>query len=204
MQGNISSSIDDLKAELAVFTVLAAFYNNNPNEELLKAVNELDSSAINEVELKAAISLIKNGAGSEAENILELKRDWTKLFRGLSPDYGARPPYEQLFSGGDVTEVVGALAAAYADYGFKPQAERHDYIGTEFSFLACVAAFATEAYEKGDNSAFNAHAKAFKNFLEIHPKQWFAKFKEHAFPIASTDFYRGVLEFTEFVLRSSD
>jgi TorA maturation chaperone TorD len=198
MEGDISRSIDDFKAEQAVFTILAAFYNNNPDVDMLKAVAGLDADGVmDDGELKAAVSLIKNSR----EDLLELKRDWTKLFRGVSPDYGAKPPYEQLFSGGEVAETVVGLAKIYTDYGLKPQEERHDYIGVEFAFLAIAAANAVEAYERGDSGAFADSAKAFKDFLENHPKRWFPNFKKAALPIASTDFYRGVLELTELLLR---
>jgi TorA maturation chaperone TorD len=202
MDGDAVGNAGEFESEQALFSLLAAFYNVNPDSELLEAVNELEDDGWDDPKLQNAVELMKSQTKTvtDEEAILELKRDWTKLFRGVSPDYGPKPPYEQLFSGGDIVEVAGALAKEYADYGFGVEGERHDYIGVELGFLVHLAALADVAYKKGDTEAFDAFAEEFDNFLEDHPKRWFSKFKETSLPHASTDFYRGVLEFTDFFL----
>lgn len=198
MDEDANNDAGEFESEQALFSLLAAFYNVNPDSELLEAVSELEDDGWDEPKLQNAVELMKSQ--TDEESILDLKRDWTKLFRGVSPDYGPKPPYEQLFSGGDIVEVAGALAKEYADYGFEVEGERHDYIGVELGFLVHLASLADAAYKKGDTEAFDTFAEEFDNFLEDHPKRWFSKFKDTALPHVSTDFYRGVLEFTEFFL----
>ncbi|MDR2401019.1 MAG: molecular chaperone TorD family protein [Deferribacteraceae bacterium] len=200
MSGDTDRS--EFEIEQAVFTLLTAFYNMNPGNELLGAVKRLEAVGQGADELSNYVSLIKNHAEGVVDeaSMLELKRDWTKLFRGVSPDYGPIPPYEQLFSGGEIAETVGTLANIYADYSFEVQNERHDYIGVEFAFLAHLAALACKSCSEGEAASFERYSKEFYDFFNNHPKRWFSKFKQAALPCASTDFYKGVLEFTELVL----
>jgi TorA maturation chaperone TorD len=202
MDTDIPIRLTELETESAIFQLLAAFYNINPCGELVDAAKELVAEGIDDEGLAKAISLIVNYGGASAgdDEILELKRDWTKLFRGVSPDYGPKPPYEELFSPWELTELMGELAKVYTANGFTPSGERHDYIGVELSFAAHLSALRVESFKEGDLESVERYGEILGEFLENHPKKWFKRFCDAAFPKVSTEFYRGVLQLTTLTI----
>ncbi len=91
-----NTDIETAEAEQATFSMLTAFYNTNPDPQFLRTISALNPVEIEDVEIRKLIECILNSAGG-AEPLLELQRDWTKLFRGVSPDYGPVPPYAQQY-----------------------------------------------------------------------------------------------------------
>ena len=190
----MTDRINEFETDAAIFKFLAAFYSVNPSEEILQAAREL-SETVEGDELQDCIDNLRRG-----ENILELKQDWTKLFRGVSPEYGPTPPYEQLYTGEDLLALLKELAQSYTEAGFDASGERQDYIGTELAFLSFLAAEAAKALRNGDEALAEEYAERFESFFTAHPGRWFPAFRKTAASHASTGFYKGAMALTEFSL----
>ncbi len=192
-----------VQADTAAFAVLYAFFNRIPDEGVVEAALRLTPAEVADDEAKSALSLIASyAARTDGEKILEMRKDWTKLFRGVSPDYGPKPPYEALYSERDELEVLSGLAKLYDDHGYcsyHALDNRLDYIGVELGFAMELALARDHALRDGEPEQHEKHGRALEAFLEAHPARWFGKFHANAVPHAATDFYRGVLDLTRRV-----
>lgn len=195
--------LQEVRLEEASFSLLAAFYNVNPCEELIKAVGKLMPADVSDPTLKGVMEMltsIPHGVMSDYEDImLELKRDWTKTFRGVSPDYGPRPPYSQVYKGAKDLSVISKLAEMYNSEGytgFLDLNNRHDYIGTLIGYLAYLAGDTSEKMLEGSSDAYELYCAKRDSFIEEHIASWFGSFCTEADKHVSTDFYKGVLKLT--------
>ena len=94
---------------------------------------------------------------TDIETEQELAVDWTRLFRGVNPEYGPPPPFEGLYvkGGTNSPEVLEAVLRCYRENGFSPDPDfqnRPDYIGMELDFLGLLSEREAEALEEGDTS----------------------------------------------------
>ena len=141
--------------------------------------------------------------GSEkdmGEVSLELRRDWTRLFRGVSPSYGPPPPYEYVYvsaAGQDPHQLV-ALTRLYASRGIVISPEernRADYLGYELAFASLLLEDAANA---PDEASRDVALGTFAAFVDDH-LGWVAGFCERVQDEAATNYYRGYAQ----VLRDS-
>ncbi|MGE4267261.1 MAG: molecular chaperone [Deferribacterales bacterium] len=199
---NDETAINDAATDEAVFRLLAAFYNINPDMNLVKAVLKLTPEQISDAEIGKCITMIRDFASKVDEDeslLIELKRDWTKLFRGVAPDYGPKPPYEQLYVGSKGLEVISELADVYFAnnyFEFFEINNRHDYIGTELAFVAYLSSLRRIAAESGNVTEYLRLSGLSEDFIRYHICHWAERFCEEAFKHCSTDFYRGVMHLT--------
>jgi len=201
------TELQEVRLEEASFSLLAAFYNVNPCEELLGAVANLAPADVADPTLKEIIEMltsIPHGVISDYVDILiELKRDWTKMFRGVSPDYGPKPPYSQVYKGAKDLSVISKLAEMYNNdgyTGFLDLNNRHDYIGTLIGYLAYLAGDTSEKMLSGSSEAYEEYCEKRDYFIEEHITSWFGSFCTEAEKHASTDFYKSVLKLTTLTL----
>ena len=202
---------DELKVTEAennagVFAALAAFYNTNPDSGLIDMAKGLRPEDAEDAELRTCIMMIKDYAdtllSTDDESLAGLKRDWTKLFRGIAPNYGPKPPYEQLYTG-NTPALLGELASAYSAVRYKGQEvfkNRHDYIGIELDFLAHLEGICAAALRENHQEMYKEYADKADNFLDEHVKSWFPAFYDEAMKHAETDFYKGALGLTKILL----
>jgi len=187
-------------ADTAAFAVLSAFYSHNPDRDLVEAALALSPDDVDDGETRAALSLISSFASdTDDAKILDLKRDWTKLFRGVSPNYGPKPPYAALYAGRGELEVMSELATLYDEYGYgeyRVLRDRLDYIGAELGFVAFLAAARDQASRAMLPEQADRYGRALEQFLDRHFSPWFEQFRTDAMPHVATDFYRGVLDLT--------
>jgi len=133
--------------------------------------------------------------------------DRTRLYRGVSPNYGPPPPYEAVWtkSGIGVTQLLQLVAQMYRESGMAVSAdskERLDYVGVELSFAQQLALREAEAWEAGDSERAKALLQQQSGFLANHVGQWAPFFIETALQRADTDFYRGHLRLVRGLLAS--
>ena len=186
-----------------IFGLLASFYNINPEASIVTAMRELRPEDIADNEVAEALEKIKSYAvGFDERNegsILAVKKDWTKLFRGLSPTYGPKAPYEELYLQQKDANFLKQLTDLYLDSGYTTYTElmnRQDYIGTQLEFIGVLASFRQYAAENEDLDRHEKLTALADNFMNNHLKPWFREFHAEAQKYVSTDFYRGVLDFT--------
>lgn len=208
MDNEISLLLENAENDAAVFSLLAAYYNNNPGQEVIDAACTLDTEGIEDKDVKKAIEKIKNYASStfpysEEEKLLNIKRDWTKLFRAVSPDYGPKAPYEEMYLDVKNKDLLKKLASFYLEHDYTRYPEvnnRHDYIGIQLDFVAFCALMRIEALKSNNLEEYERITGVSENFISNHIAAWFPKFCTEAFKFVRTEFYKGVLGLTYLTL----
>jgi TorA maturation chaperone TorD len=201
----LTEYFSDAVHDAEVFALLSAFYNTNPDRHMVEALSAIDIAGIQDTEIKNELGIItayalKAVSDESGEMITNLKVDWTKLFRGLSPDYGPKPPYEELYGGG--AETIYPLAAFYTANNYHDYTEidnRPDYIGTQLDFLKTLALKKAQAAEEDATSEYESLDSLIAKFAE-RVGQWFAKFAAEAEKHAETAFYKEVMKLSTKLL----
>lgn len=194
--------IDTLDAERATFAMLAAFYNTNPDTNFLHTVAKLNPDDLEDEDIKSLIQHIVFSAQNTGM-LLELKRDWTKLFRGVSPDYGPTPPYAQEYMNNRKLDVLSKLAAFYNEYGFTGHtlaSNRQDYIGVLLDFAAHISQLRADAVKAGKDAEYERMTDLLEVFMNMYVSSWFENFCESAQKHTSTDFYKSIIELTKLMV----
>jgi TorA maturation chaperone TorD len=123
--------------------------------------------------------------------------DRTRLYRGLSPQYGPPPPYEMVWSKKwqDVS-LLQVLAGIYRENGLAPSTEivdRMDYLGLELEFMHALSMRETEAWQANKPEVASSLLVVQNKFFSEHLKQWVPDFVQKALEFVKTDFYHGHL-----------
>jgi TorA maturation chaperone TorD len=210
--------IENARVRAGMYAFLAALYNQSPDTELVRRLRTIGiETFIQNSEGEGANPDINQGLREMAQYIeatLELPEeevgqtlavDWTRLFRGVNPNYGPPPPYEGVYhsGGGDPMEVLQAVNRIYHEQGATINDEhvnRPDYIGLELGFMNFLAERETEAWEGDEAESAREYLEVAEKFLQVHLVTWVASFVEKALEYAKTDFYRGFLVMTRGVL----
>lgn len=139
----------------------------------------------------------------EESKILDLKRDWTKLFRGISPIYGPTAPYGLLYFKGNSNEAMSDIAALYIDGGYDHFLEVQDlvdYIGIGFHYLSFVLLQMVQMQKENQKVEFDRLGLCADRYFDCYFSDWIPKFCEEALKFAKTDFYKNVLDLAEEVI----
>ena len=131
----------------------------------------------------------------------ELAVDWTKLFRGVKPGYGPRPPLESIYldSPTETGDVMSEIADEYsrAEANLNPRtADRPDYIGMELDFLRLLTEKEALMWKSGNREYAVRYLRQQKSFLDQHVMRWVPSFCDAASDHTSTSFFKGVIHFT--------
>lgn len=178
------------------------FVSHLRSEEFSQALTAL-AAADNDPEVAKGAVLMRgflaaNLKTAPAELSQTLGIDRTKLYRGVSPEYGPPPPHEAVWDKRvtDQVVVLKALADVYvaAGVGMAEQArERLDYIAVELDFLRVLAVREMEAWQAAKSEEAKLALGQQLTFVRDHLGMWVPAFVEKALPMAQTDFYRGHL-----------
>ncbi|MFV0481816.1 MAG: molecular chaperone TorD family protein [Campylobacteraceae bacterium] len=204
---NKNKIVEEFQSDAEIFALLASFYLTNPNGVYAKAIAKLDVDNIEDKTMRSVMKKICDYAATcgddESEpNILELKRDWTKLFRGISPEYGPKPPYAQLFSSATDVAFLSSLAELYLDVGYvgyKKIDDRLDYIGIILDALAVINILRAKSVEDDNEAEYERLGKIFDCITEQYFVSWFKEFQKLALLHVKTPFYKSALELTALV-----
>jgi TorA maturation chaperone TorD len=210
---------DIAQARAAMFALLAAFINQRPDSEF---VNKLRTAGIHQFltilieedgqsqiqdglqELGAYLEeTLKKDANSLVE---ELAVDWTRLFRGLRPGYGPKPPYAYLHKKTKLSELdfLQKISGIYTSYGasIEPtQSNRPDYLGLQLAFLSFLYQQASDAYQEGNKEKAIQIELAATDFFENEFADWSLTFCQEAESHAKTAFYHGYLAILQGQIR---
>lgn len=204
----LPDSTDDIELEAALCALLSEFFVHNPDDTLFRALAELspeDFDAFPAVE--RSLRVIIQNAHKAIENeaaLLDFKRDWTKLFRGISPDYGPTAPYAFLFLKCNTTAMLSELAALYIDGGYDDYQnirDRIDYIGTCFAYLKTVDLQRIHAVQEKNLREFMRLNLCREIFLRQFLLPWIHEFASRARKFVQTPFYSAVLNLTDDSVR---
>ncbi|RXJ70156.1 hypothetical protein CRV08_00910 [Halarcobacter ebronensis] len=198
---NIASTLQN---DAEIFALLSSFYLTNPNGVYVKGISQLEIDDIKDGSIKKELKKIRDyaaicGEDESEENMLELKRDWTKLFRGISPTYGPKPPYAQLYKNSISTDFLSSLAELYLDVGYKGYEkinDRLDYIGVVLDALTIITLLRKKSIEQDNEVEYKRLSLIFDSVVHQYFTSWFEEFRNLAVAHVKTAFYDGALKLT--------
>jgi TorA maturation chaperone TorD len=124
--------------------------------------------------------------------------DRTRLYRGITPDFGPPPPYEALWVGNanDGTEVLQEISHTYSESEFTLADDTHerlDYMGIELDYLEQLVQKEISARETQDVDRVRSAVECQYTFWKQHLGKWAPNYITTALEYADTDFYQGHL-----------
>jgi len=200
---------DTLEKDALLTALLAELFFHNPDEKLLNSIRLIEAEDFEQSSIRETLERLRDAAqcekADEESKILDLKRDWTKLFRGISPVYGPTAPYALLYFKRNMNEAMSDMTALYLDGGydqFQNVQDRVDYIGTGFHYLSFVFLQMVQMKKENQKVEFDRLGLCADRYFDCYFSGWISKFCEEARKFAKTDFYNAVLDLTEEVIGS--
>lgn len=185
----------------ATYWLLARLVLEAPTAALLEEIgNALGARPdLASLPLAAEVSALADAVAAASRGqpaLLELQAEQTRLWGGLSKQYGPPPPYESVLLEerlpGDATTAV---AAAYAEAGLSPEvpdAGPADHLGNELRFLALCCASEANAWRSGDIATAREWLKREATFLTDHVLRWVPAHGSRVSGEARTAYHRAV------------
>ncbi|TCK58467.1 TorD/DmsD family molecular chaperone [Seleniivibrio woodruffii] len=206
----------EIKSEMLIWAFLSKVYNECPNENFLMSIDDYEFAqfigAFSDESHKNDTTLFIQSMEKSKEKIadsaflIQMQKDWTKLFRGISPEYGPMPPYEELYiEHSTASATQKALSEKYLLGNYNKYSDvknRLDYIGVELEFLSKLAYEQMRLLENDKDIEFEKIRNLYFKFLQEHIGRWADSFIVEAAKHASTDFYQSVLVFTGVAIRN--
>lgn len=179
-------------------TQMLAAYRIPEAAAILEALVEKSADSDMAAGAECMLAYLRNTAADDPLQVAEtLGIDQTRLFRGISPEYGPPPPYEAVWSQGEnETASIQSLAEIYRQAGLEPadeRPERPDYIGMQLEFLSTLALGEATAWEKQDGETALSLRLQQAGFLSQHLGVWGPAFIDKALAMARSAFFRGHL-----------
>ncbi len=207
----LASHVLQHENEAALYALLAVCFSSNPDAKLMRAVAHADLSGFDGLaQIEDAMRRMQAHARALPEElkaqeafVLDLKRDWTKLFRGVSPDYGPTAPYALLFLRSAGPEALSDIAALFIDGGYDGYQQIHDRvdgIGVGFDYLKTVSLQLAAACTRSDAVEYKRLKLCRDEFLSQYFAPWVPEFVRRAEKFVQTEFYAGVLELAASVI----
>jgi TorA maturation chaperone TorD len=178
------------------------FINWEPAYKLLGFPHKGAEKSLKEIEegLRLIRDYVSRKNLSEEETLVNLTKDWTRLFRGVDIK-GPLPPYESLYRAGRLQEKPAQeIYRLFSKMGIRVPEEWHqplDYIGVELDFMHLLCTREQESWEKNQLSSVHEVAKIENSFIKNHPGLWFPIFSETMIEQAKEDFFRGIGQLTK-------
>lgn len=194
--------LEEVDNEVNITSFLSVIYNTNPDVELAQATGKIELETIKDYDFKAALQMVKEYSievRGDEEKVLEMKRDWTRLFRGLSPTYGPPAPYAQEHLSNKNPQFLAEISEFYMREGYVDYQkfnDRPDYIGIQLDYIRNINVLRINALSSDGSNEYERLTDIRNNFGANYFASWFPSFHEKAHEFVKTDFYRGVLDFT--------
>jgi TorA maturation chaperone TorD len=216
-----SENVTIAKTQVQIYGFLASVFNYRPDIDFVKTLRGSSTYFVNDlakrVDLPGEVTLgmremadfAKAAEGKpDAQVEQELAVEWTRLFRGLSPQFSPIPPYEGAYivSGISDNEILLSVTQFYRESGFavgEEYQDRLDFIGMEINFLGHMAEVEAQAWESGNFEQAQFYQDKSLEFLDEHLGLWAEKFLSIAIERANTGFYKGFLHFCIGVIPKS-
>jgi TorA maturation chaperone TorD len=155
-------------------------------------------------EIEEGLRLIKDYISREnlscEEHLVNLSKEWTRLFRGVDIKKGPLPPYESLYRTGRLQEKPAQeINRLFSRMGIRVPEEWHqppDYVGVELDFMHLLCEKEQRAREKMEMDALREVMEVERSFIEDHLWQWVPLFCEKMLEHAHEDYYRGIARLT--------
>ena len=138
------------------------------------------------------------------ERLINLSKEWTRLFRGVDIK-GPHPPYESLYRTGKLQDKPAQeINRLFSKMGIRVPEEWHqpsDYIGVELDFMHLLCAKEREAWEEKHIGSVHEISEIEKSFLENHLGLWIPIFCGKMIELAREDFHKGIARLTKGLIR---
>lgn len=149
-------------------------------------------------ELDDSLATIAAGANADDQ---ELRVAFTRLFRGIHEQVGADPPYESLYTEGQLfgstaREIRNGYAAAGFDVDVDERNELPDHLGLELQYLGELCATTDE----DRTLSAERTTDAVRWMLEEHLLDWVPSFQQQVHAADPPAYYTGVVDLTVAVL----
>ncbi|HEY0846189.1 MAG TPA: molecular chaperone TorD family protein [Noviherbaspirillum sp.] len=176
--------------------------------------NPLDAHVINRLALVASQESGENGFAEdifavfrEAEDRQELATrlavEHTRLFCGISEEYGPPPPYESLWREGQLMgESTVQVATFYLQAGYKLNEEFSpcDHLVEELRFMATLCNEEIEAGKEAQAENMRQARELQRRFLDEHLMAWVGKYCQRIANESKEPLYQALSRITMTVL----
>lgn len=128
----------------------------------------------------------------------ELAVQRTRLFRGVAPGYGPRPPYESVYRRSDSraqSDVLLQVHGFYREAGAQlpaDRSERLDYLGLELDLMRFLSWEEGRSWEEGEEAEATRLRDIQRRFLAHHLLAWVPAYCEAILGEPDVPFYHGV------------
>lgn len=143
-------------------------------------------------------------AVSDAETLtLELAQEHTRLFCGISEEYGPPPPYESMWREGVLMgESTVQVAQCYLAAGYQPEGRFAplDHLVEELRFMASLCNAAHEAQTAGNRELADPLRDLQRRFLGEHLGVWIGTYCSKIAELSRAALYRSLAEVTAAVI----
>jgi TorA maturation chaperone TorD len=208
---------DFAKYRANFYAILSSIYIQIPGEKILSTHWEPVLKLLESTQKGTEKSLqeIKEGLRLVNEYFLEknlfnedvllnLSRDWTRLFRGVDVK-GSLPPYELLYRTGKLQgKPAQEIYRLFSKMGIRVPEQWHqplDYIGVELDFMRLLCIKERDGWEKNQLDSVHEVIEIEKNFLEDHLGLWVPIFCEKMIEQAHEDFFKGIARLTKGLIK---
>lgn len=205
----------------ACYRFLAALILDNPTPALLEGLSSGEPANLLAAALgSAGVELVASGLGAmrsfldaresipQAEVLAELSIARTRLFRGISGEFGPPPPYEALHSGRNGTgegELLIRLQRFYREAGValpEGYVDRADYLGLELDLMGSLCADEAIAMSSRNMDDCGSVRSCQQAFLEQHLLQWVPAYCQMLARESTCGYYVGAAQLLEGFLVS--
>jgi len=134
---------------------------------------------------------------------LKLAQEHTRLFCGISEEYGPPPPYESLWREGVLMgESTVQVARSYLEAGYQPDGRFAplDHLVEELRFMASLCNGEHEAQAKGDAELSAQLRDKQLRFLADHLGIWIGEYSSKIAEQSTEAFYRSLAQVTATVV----
>lgn len=141
----------------------------------------------------------------DCENEIELRKEFTRLFRGIKEGYGPPPPYESLYRPSVFpTEINDAVIAYFRNAGLDVWSiclEAPDYLASELMLMSLLAYQEFENEQKGNDEQRRYFLRLQNEFLNNHLLIWVPEYCQALKKHSRIDLFRQLADYLETFLK---
>ena len=131
---------------------------------------------------------------ADALDALELRKEFTRLFRGIQEGYGPPPPYESLYRSSEFpTDIVEAVRSYFQAAGFDASEiceEPPDFLASELKLMGLLAFKEHEWVQNGGSKQGRLYRDLQHKFLHNHIMVWVPEYCQILIEASRVEFYR--------------
>lgn len=202
-----ASKADD---RAAAYRLLAWFLLAKPDESFIREMlaggpdswstcNDPSLASMRDGLLEIRDFLVGRQADDPEKLCLELAVQWTRLFRGVAPGYGPRPPYEAIYrrkDAGAQAELLLDLGNLYRVAGVAisvDRIERPDHLGLELDLMGLLCSEESGFWSQGNSEEAAGRRGLQRRLLQEHLLPWVPAYCEVILREPGVPFYHGVM-----------